>query len=205
MGALHWTPAQRDTLRPARILTTVIYRKFLGALALGLPTAVLTHVLSFGGDHALGGSAHQLVLDLSLAAVCATIAALCAGAIFLAAGSRSGSMLAARLVEFVPSIWSIAGSTVLWFACMESIESPHGFSIAGLLLILACALCVSAVVRGLLLRCARALAQLAHQAMRTCFAPRAPGAVIIRFAPTPRATTLLIAAPNFSRPPPTRP
>ena len=202
MGALHWTPAQRDTLRPARILTTVIDRKFLGALALGLPTAVLTHVLSFGGDHALGGSAHQLVLDASLTAVCATIAALCAGAVFLAAGSRSGSLLAARLAEFAPSTWSITASAAVWFSCIESIESAHSLSFPGLVLILAIALCVAGVSRELLLRTARALAQLAHHIFHAPFSSRAPGAVTLRFARPLRKTTLLLAAPHFSRPPP---
>lgn len=33
--------------------------EFPGALALGLPAALLAHTVVFGGDHSLGGAYHQ--------------------------------------------------------------------------------------------------------------------------------------------------
>ncbi|MDQ6930911.1 MAG: hypothetical protein M3126_09630, partial [Candidatus Eremiobacteraeota bacterium] len=86
---------------------------------MGLPVAILAHILSFGGGHTLGGSAHELVIDLSLTAACASIAALVAGAIFISAGRREGTIVAQRLTKFLPGGGVIFALAAGWFAVIE--------------------------------------------------------------------------------------
>jgi hypothetical protein len=168
---------------------------------LGVPTAILAHTLLFGQSHQLGGSLHGLFFAGGVAAC--VIAALVV-AILAVAGSRTtptGSLLAFRLSSWLPGVVSLAGSTLFWYALIESAEKPHVAAAPMLLLIatvVLCALGLRTVARGVIAAIASVAisVRLAAFAVRSfSFVPAFPEA-ICAFAGRIAARRL------FARPPP---
>lgn len=189
---------KRGPCARSRILTTVTLRKFLGALALGLPVAILAHLLSFGGGHTLGGSAHELVIDLSLAAACASMAALISGAILISAGRSQGTIVAQRLSAFLPGPGLIFALATAWFAAIETPEAGHRFSIA---LVVLAILVASLTIRALVGCIVRFVSELAVFIRTNPFANR-PNVLRLIFAAPQAAMLCPVVATRFSRPPP---
>lgn len=124
--------------------------RLAGALALGLPAAVLAHMAIFGGAHTAGGRFHTLVLDgVSL---CAALLAIALGASAAASAkfTLDGTIVATRLRRFMPSLVALGTSTAFWYEAIESLERasliPPAFALlaivaaAALLFVLADAL-----------------------------------------------------------------
>jgi len=175
------------------------YRKFLGALTLGLPAAVSAHFVTFGNSHTVGGAAHGLVMDGMLGALCASVVALLLGAAYFAAAHRSGSLVAARLGRFLPATPLIALAAAGWFCLIERAEVSHSTPVllAGTVLVLVAALLRVAVSASL-----RLLAAVALAFFTLPFAAREPErfASFVWVAPTQQRRHLAIS--RYSRPPP---
>lgn len=125
-------------------------RKYAVSSLLGMPAAMLTHALVFGGSHVAGGSAHGFAL---------AIAALC-GAVALGIGvnaARRGSRAS------MPSIGTVALVAAAWFAALEAMEPRHSVPVALCLLVLAV---VAAVLAWSARACTHAVALLASSFLR---------------------------------------
>jgi hypothetical protein len=116
----------------------VTLRQLPGAAVLGLVAALVTHVLLFGREHAWGGSYHDALLDLTLAATAALASA--TGAL-LWSGARcaaDGTVLAARIRELLPGWGVVAAFGAAWFAFGERIEPAHdGVPVLAIVVVLA--------------------------------------------------------------------
>ncbi len=99
----------------------------LPVASLGLLVALLAHTASYGNDHVAGGAYHEM-LEFLAAAGAGGFATLLAGLAWLGAGRHAnGSILAAGLRPFVPSLPGLLVSGSCWFAIIESIEPGHEF------------------------------------------------------------------------------
>ncbi|MBV8147774.1 MAG: hypothetical protein JO092_01640 [Candidatus Eremiobacteraeota bacterium] len=100
-------------------------RQTPGALVLGLVAALVGHAALFGGEHAIGGAYHSLLLQVAAAAGFgfggALGALLWSGARFAA----DGSVLATRIAAHLPGLPGVAVSTALWFSLGERLEPHH--------------------------------------------------------------------------------
>lgn len=159
-------------------------------------------MLSFGSGHTLGGDAHRAVLDASLAAICATMAALFFGGIFLAAGTRNGSILASRLAATIPGARSIFGMAALWLAAIEGLERGHGLSLAAMTVSL---ILITMAVAGLLHLGVRALAQLVVSIFAQAFAKHFTPIVATGKTVAIPCAAIFVDTTLFSRPPPAFP
>lgn len=177
-------------------------RKFPWAVAIGLPVAVLAHMLSFGSSHTLGGNAHGVVLDATLAAVCATMAALFFGGIILATGTRNGSILARRLAAAMPAAWSTFGSAALWLIGIERLEQSHGLSP---LIVIASLAVLTLAITGLLHVGVRALAQVVVSIFAQTFAKQFTPRVATTKPFVATHAAIFVDSTLFSRPPPVFP
>jgi hypothetical protein len=171
-----------------------------GALALGIPTAILGHTLLFGGSHQLGGSLHELFLDVALAA-CAIVAVLFAVvALSGASGASTGSVLAARLGGYMPGLWSVLASSALWYGAIEAAEPEHQMPpvllVLALLTVAALLICFTADA----LR--RAIASIVLAVYTAPFAPRMPVFITRRRSTTLVRRRRLATGRRFARPPP---
>jgi hypothetical protein len=95
-----------------------------GAALLGLPVALLAHMGTYGNEHLMGGSQHNLLVEvgLVLAAVSGVVAL---AAALLSPGSvQSGSVLAARVSAYLPTWLPLALCSLACFMAIERCESP---------------------------------------------------------------------------------
>jgi len=165
---------------------------------LGLPAAVLAHSLSFGSGHTLGGSAHLLVFEATLAAACASMSALLFATIYFAAGRRNGSIVATRMAAYLPGAAGIALAAGGWFGLIERAEPGHGLS----LIVAGAAILLSAfVLRSALASLVRFVAALTVAICPPQFANRA---AFVRLQPVRVSGTTLcpVVTTRLSRPPP---
>lgn len=173
-----------------------------GALAVGLPAAVLGHMAIFGGAHEAGGQFHTLVLDGVTLCVALLAVALGASAAFSAKFTLDGTIVAARLRRCMPSLAAVAASTAAWYELMEGLERAALLPSAIAVLALVCAAALVFVLANALIE------TVAHAAVAILRAP-APqdlARYCVRFVAAPvtvRASHLF--ARRFVRPPPSLP
>lgn len=160
-------------------------RKFWSAALLGLPAALFAHVLVFGGEHTLGGSAHAWLLEL--------------GGSFAFLGTLLAAIGAVRSrPSLVPQFGSILTGAAVWFAFIELGERTHGIPIAAVIAALAFA---AWIVRAVLLAFARTIAAVAAILQLVLRAANPTVAAPIKRA-VPRALPRAHRLRLFSRPPP---
>ena len=180
-------------------MNRVTLRKIPAGLALGLFASLTAHVALYGGQHAVGGAYHALLMQISSAAVLTFIAMLGALAWSQSRHLADGRALAASLRERLPGLGTVVTSAAAWYAGVEAIE-PHHAGAAGFALV--AALCAASYA---VLRLARAMTEtFAYAAItisRTSFSPRVPA---WRRRPRERvaARHSFQARRRFARPPP---
>ena len=199
MGRLRLDALSTGHLVGSKNLTSVGFRKFLGALCLGLPAAVAAHFLTFGEAHTLGGRTHLAFIDAMVVALCASVLALCSAAIYLAAGTREGSIVAARVGRLVPSALTLALTAVGWLALIERAEEPHAvpFALAALAVV-----CVALLLRFFLCSGLRLLAAAALHVITLRFRARELDRFELVVPAAPFYKRPQLALSRFSRPPP---
>lgn len=174
-------------------------RKTPGGLALGLLASLAAHAALYGGEHAVGGDYHALLMQLAVAAALGFVSLVGALAWTQCGSLADGSVLAARLRERLPGVGSVVASAAAWYVGVEAIE-PHHVGASGI------ALFVSLVVVSyLVLRLARAITDAFASAViavfRTLFSPRVPA-----WCQRPRGSLIprrsFVARRRFARPPP---
>jgi hypothetical protein len=170
----------------------------LGALLIGLPTAVLAHALTYGQGHVLGGSHHENVLQLTLAL--GAVAAAAAAALTLASArtAQNGSILASRIAAYLPGWAGLAISAAAWFGLIESLESEH--QVPALLILVAIA-ATAWLVRSLTRAALGALAQIAFAIFAVPIAPRSVFTATQTVAPI-LVRSRIVGRRRFARPPP---
>lgn len=177
-------------------------RELLGALALGVPAAVLAHTLLFGEGHQLGGSLHDTFLGIAVAAslgfVVFFVAVASSGA---KTATTTGSLLAARLCAWLPSVWLLAGSALGWFAGIECSETD-GHAPAPLFLLAVVLVGSALVVRWAAWGILGAIASVTLAARVRPFAGRARTFACRRPAPILVGIGRIAAHRRFARPPP---
>ncbi len=94
----------------ARVLAT--------AALLGLPVALVSHALVFGGEHAAGGALDAAAMSLAAFGMLVVIA-------LQSHSLVQGSILANRLRAQMPSFFMLAASGAAWFSLLELCESAH--------------------------------------------------------------------------------
>jgi hypothetical protein len=175
-------------------------REFPGALILGLLAALVAHTAIFGGDHAMGGAYHALLLQVALCGGLSLLVFFAALALGESGGAADGSIVAERLRERLPGIAAVLVAAAAWYAIAEGIE-PHHAGPSPLF-----ALLVLAAVSWIVLRFAgaavRALAAVVLTILGLSFAPRAPSWTR-RSAHRPFLRRPLFTRRRFARPPPT--
>lgn len=180
-------------------MTRVTLGKVPGALALGLLASLAAHAALYGGEHAVGGAYHALLLQIALAAGLGFLALAGALAWTQSGGGADGSILAVRLRERLPGVGSIIPAAAAWYVAIEAVE-PHHAGAPAIALLVALAAASYAAWR-LAHAITSALARAVIAIVRTSFSPRAPawrrrprGRLIVRRTfSTPR---------RFARPPP---
>jgi hypothetical protein len=164
-----------------------------------LLASLIAHTALYGGEHAMGGTYHELLLQVAAAGSVGFAALLGALAWTGSRGTSDGSILGARLASRLPGLGPLAAAAGAWFALGEHVEASH--SGAGLLLtaafLVAAAWSLLALARGAV----RLLAGAVIAIFRSPFAARVPVRVrLTRPAPTARRRPLLRR--RFARPPP---
>ncbi|MBV8066708.1 MAG: hypothetical protein JO113_01940 [Candidatus Eremiobacteraeota bacterium] len=173
-------------------------RKVPGALALGLLASLAAHAGIYGGEHAMGGAYHELIVQLTLAggiSLLVFFAALAWGE----SAAADGSVLAARLRERLPGLGAVFAAAALCYIASEALEPHHAAAppIAALLALAAAAWLVLRLASGL----ARVLASVVIAIWSPPFAPRAPSwKRQVRRRPSLRR--ILVTRRRFARPPP---
>ncbi|MBV8363894.1 MAG: hypothetical protein JO193_04960 [Candidatus Eremiobacteraeota bacterium] len=175
------------------------FRKFLAALALGLPAALAAHFLTFGDAHPAGGAAHLLFIDAMVATVCASVLALCVGAIYIAAATREGSIVAASLDRLMPSALMLAATATAWFVLIERAEGSHALPLGWAAVAV---ICVALLLRFALGGILRLLAAAALRWFTVCYRSREFDRFESLVRPLPTWKRLQLALSHFSRPPP---
>jgi hypothetical protein len=103
----------------------VTLRKVPGALALGLLASLAAHAALFGGEHAMGGAYHALILQAALTGALSLALFFGALAWTESGGAAIGSVLAARLRERLPTLAAILSATAVWYGAAEAVEPHH--------------------------------------------------------------------------------
>ncbi len=174
-------------------------RKVPGALALGLLASLAAHATLFGGEHAMGGGYHALLMQSGLCGAL-SLTLFFGGLAWTEAGRTSdGSVLAARLRERLPAVGWILPATVLWYSLAEAVEPHHaGVPLVTVVLVLVVAAwLIHLLARGILDVIAGAIIA----APRFSFAARAPSwKRRVRVQPVRRSP--LWSRRRFARPPP---
>jgi hypothetical protein len=174
-------------------------RKVPGGLALGLLASLGAHAALYGGQHAVGGAYHALVVQIALAAAVAFVALIGAVASIQAGSSTDGSILAARLRERLPGFGSVVAAAAIWYAGVEAVE-PHHAGAPAIALLAALAAASYAALR-LAHLISNALACVVIAIARTSFSPRTPA-----WRRRPRGRVIagrsFLARSWFARPPP---
>ncbi|MGC9993395.1 MAG: hypothetical protein ABSD52_13520 [Candidatus Cybelea sp.] len=174
-------------------------RKVPAALALGLLASILAHTGLYGGEHAMGGGYHALLLQV---AVAGGLGLLVFFGLLAASGANAalnGSVLAARLTERLPAYGPLLVAAGAWYGVAECLEPHHA---AASLLAMPLSLAVASWLVALLGRGVVAvLAGVVIAAWRAAFAPRTPA--WFRRLQSPRPTRrILWTRSRFARPPP---
>ncbi len=147
-------------------------RKVPGALALGLLASLIAHGGLYGGEHAMGGGYHAMLVQGSLAGAMSLL--LCFGFLALrqVKDAANGSILAARLTQRLPGYGSLVLSAGAWYAAAECLEPHHAAAsfIAVPLLLAAASWLVKLLCVGML----AALAGAIFAVFGAAFAPRKP-------------------------------
>ncbi len=159
----------------------------------------MAHGGLYGGEHSVGGSYHEVLLQ---AAFCGAVGLFGFFAWLALRGARTavtGSVLAVRLTERLPGYGMLCIAATAWYAAAECLEPHHAAAswIAVPLLLAAAAGVVRLVSRGALAVLAGAILAI----FRTAFAARKPFwfARSLRRRPTRR---VLWTRRRFARPPP---
>src|SRR5579863_1414946 len=192
---------RRPQVSPHRPLemTDVTLRKVPGAVTLGLLASLAAHVGLYGGSHAMGGSYHDLLLQVALAGLLGLVAFFGALAWGAAGATTDGTVLAARLRDRLPDGRAVLLSAGLWFVTAESDEPGHAG--APLALCLGALIAVSYVVAWLARAITGAVARAVLAVTRTPFSPRTPSwQRRARMPVAPRR--ILLTHRRFARPPP---
>jgi hypothetical protein len=177
----------------------VTLRKVPGTLALGLLASLAAHAALFGGEHAMGGAYHALLMQGALGGTLSLVLFFGALAWTEAGRTSDGSVLAARLRERLPSVTSILPAAILFFGLAEAVEPHHaGASPIAVLLVLPLAAWFTGVLaRGII----EAIAGAVIAAPRTPYTARAPSwKRRARVQPIRRRP--LWSRRRFARPPP---
>jgi hypothetical protein len=180
-------------------MTRVTLRKVPGALALGLLASLAAHAFLYGGDHAMGGGFHGLLVEAALAGALGLLVVFGALAWTELGCTADGSVLAARLRDRLPSFLGVLLAAGGSYAVAEAVEPHHALAspLALTIALAAAAWLVRTLARGL----AGVLARAVFAVQRTAFAPRAP-AWNRRERPRPLARRALLTRRRFARPPP---
>jgi len=176
--------------------------RLAGALALGLPAAVLAHMAVFGGAHEAGGRYHSLLVDGVSLCVALLAIALGASAAASAKFTLDGSIVAARLRRFTPTFAALAVSAVGWYESIEALERAAILpSVLAVLAIVAAAALLFLIANALI----GAVSHAAVAILRTP-SPQDLARYCVRF----NATPVIVRGPQafarrFVRPPPSLP
>jgi hypothetical protein len=177
----------------------VILRKVPGALALGLLASLGAHAALYGGEHAMGGDYHGLLVQVAIAGVLSLLVGLSALAWSAAGVTPDGTVLAARLHERLPGLAPLGAAATLWFGIAEAIEAHHAG--AAPLAILLALTAVAWIVRRVAIFAVAVLASVVFTVARLAFSARTP-----RWARRPRTPALrrffFGARRRFARSPP---
>lgn len=174
-------------------------REFPGAVILGLLAALAAHTVIFGGDHAMGGAYHALLVQIALGGAISLLVFFAALTLGETAGPADGSIVAARLRERLPRSVAVVTAAVAWYAVAEGIE-PHHAGPSPLLALLVLT-AVSWIVVRVAAGAVRALAAAVLAILDISFAPRTPSWAR-RPAPRPFLRRPLFTRRRFARPPP---
>jgi hypothetical protein len=174
-------------------------RKVPGALALGLLASLFAHSVLYGGEHAMGGGYHALLLQAAAAGALSLLVFFGSLAWSGVRGAADGSILAARLAERLPALGLLLPATAVWFGAAEGVEPNHASAapIAVALALMAATWLVHFLARGFVAALARAIITVSRDA----FAPRTPS-WSRRPRPCPAPRRFLWASRRFARPPP---
>lgn len=169
--------------------------RWLNSLVLGLPVALLAHIVVFGHQHAAGATLHNLVLGAAAIAICAVIG-LRARHVVIGRTSRAAAKKHAVLEVFLPAI---AGAG--WFSTIELCERQHAVPI---LATAAAVAIVAILVRALVHACAQLLAGIAVALLASIFVRRstASARITLRVDVLRIPCALAHSLRLFSRPPP---
>jgi hypothetical protein len=180
-------------------MTSVTLRKVPGGITLGLLASLMAHGVLYGSSHAMGGSYHELLVQIALLGFVGLFAFFGAVAWGDAGGTSDGSVLAARLRERVPNVAGVFVSAGVWFVAAESIEPGHTAApiAASLATLIGASYAVSWFARVI----TRAIARAVLIVTRTVFAPRTP-AWQHRFDQPIVLRRTLLSRRRFARPPP---
>ena len=174
-------------------------RRFLGALALGLPSAFLAHIVLYGNGHVMGGSYGTLLEAAASAAGLSVVAFFLA--VCLAGRGRlcQGSMLTAHIRKLLPSFGQMLASSLTWFWLAESIEDGHAWApTSGIVLALVAAAALTRLVASAGLR---GLAKIAFACDCGDFKAREPSWIALCHVFI-IGLPVVLALRLFSRPPP---
>lgn len=174
-------------------------RKVPGALALGLLASLAAHASLYGGSHAMGGAYHELLAQVALASALALVLFFGAFAWNGSRGVTDGSIVSARLREWLPSSGALWSATGAWYLLAETIEPHHaGAPAIGVIAALT-------IAAWLILRIARSAAELIAGAviavLRTSFSGRTP-CWKKRARTSPVVRRIPVVRRRFARPPP---
>ncbi len=174
-------------------------RKVPAALALGLLASILAHGGLYGGEHAMGGSYHALLLQAALAGGVGLLVFFGLLAASGAGATLNGSVLAARLVERLPGYGSLLIAAGGWYGVAECLEPHHASAslLAVPLSLAATSWLVALLSRGVV----AVLAGAVIAAWRVAFSPRAPEWFARLQSPRP-TRRILWTRRRFARPPP---
>jgi hypothetical protein len=200
-GLLRERVLRRGQVFPCRYLEMkcVALRKVPGCLALGLSASLAAHAALYGGEHAIGGAYHALLVQIALAAALGFVGLVGALAWTQSGNSTDGSVLAARLRDRLPGLGSIIAAATACYAGVETVE-PHHAGVSGIALLAALAVASYAALR-LAHAITDAFARAVIAISRTSFSPRAPA-----WNRRPRGRLIprrsFLTRRRFARPPP---
>ena len=174
-------------------------RKVPAALALGLLVSILAHGGLYGGEHAMGGGYHALLLQVALAGGIGLVVFFGLLAASGTSAAVDGTVLATRLAERLPGYGSLLLASAAWYGVAECLEPHHA---AASLLAVPLSLAAATWLVALLSRGVVAvLAGAVIGAWRAPFSPRTPA--WLRRLQSPRPTRrILWTRRRFARPPP---
>ncbi len=201
-GSRYWTWAPGDTFGLREHQHNVKLRELPGALALGIPVAILAHTVLFQDGHQLGGPLQGVFLGAAVAASVGVVVLFAALALVSAkTAATTGSLLAARLSAWLPGAWLLAATALGWYIAIECSETdghaPAPFFAMAIALV-ACALAIrwaAQFVLGAIASVTLAAHVRPFAGRPRAFAPRRPEPILA-------AAGRVAAYRRFARPPP---